>query len=84
MGVPIYKAQAQLSQLVKQVRDEKHSIIITVDGVPAAELQPVRALPAPLSASDVTIYKSLVHAIQKEMKNHSPFSAVELINDGRR
>lgn len=36
----LYEAKAQLSSLVRQVR-EGRSIIITVHGVPAAELRPV-------------------------------------------
>ncbi len=40
----LYEAKARLSQLVRQVR-EGRSVIITVHGVPAAELRPIDATP---------------------------------------
>ncbi|MBK8250112.1 MAG: type II toxin-antitoxin system prevent-host-death family antitoxin [Gemmatimonadetes bacterium] len=36
----LYEAKARLSALVRQVR-EGHTIVITVHGVPAAELRPI-------------------------------------------
>ena len=38
----LYEAKAQLSALVRQVR-EGHTIVITVHGEPAAELRPIPA-----------------------------------------
>lgn len=40
----LYEAKAKLSQLVRKVR-EGHSVIITVHGVPAAELRPIDPAP---------------------------------------
>ena len=46
----LYEAKARLSSLVRQVR-EGRSIVITVHGVPAAELRPVQpAQPQTLDA----------------------------------
>jgi prevent-host-death family protein len=40
----IYDAKAQLSALVRQVRESGQSFVITVHGEPVAELRPIEAV----------------------------------------
>lgn len=47
----LYEAKARLSSLVRQVR-EGRSIIITVHGVPAAELRPIDSAARPLTLDE--------------------------------
>jgi prevent-host-death family protein len=42
----IYDAKAQLSALVRQVRESGKTFVITVHGEPVAELRPIEAPPA--------------------------------------
>ena len=43
----LYQAKAQLSAIIKQVR-EGQAVVITVHGKPAAEIRPIEAKPASL------------------------------------
>jgi prevent-host-death family protein len=47
----LYEAKARLSSLVRQVR-EGRSVIITVHGVPAAELRPIDQEARPLTLDE--------------------------------
>ena len=51
----IYDAKAQLSALVRQVRESGQTFVITVHGVPAAELRPI----TPVSKAKQTMEERL-------------------------
>ncbi|MEO8620235.1 MAG: type II toxin-antitoxin system Phd/YefM family antitoxin [bacterium] len=46
----LYDAKANLSKIVKQVREGGHAVVITVHGEPAVEIRPYKPLPTDLAA----------------------------------
>lgn len=46
----LYDAKANLSRIVKQVRETGHSVVVTVHGEPAVEIRPYKPLPLELEA----------------------------------
>jgi hypothetical protein len=85
--IPLAKAKATLSELVRNIRKSRKSVILTVDGIPAVELRPApKILASPLSDDEVRLVESLASTLQSipAVPNEKPWDAVEIIADGRR
>jgi prevent-host-death family protein len=83
MTLPLSKAKAHLSEVVRQVRTARVPVVITVDGEPAAVLAPVDAPARTLTPAEVATDRVLADAILRTSDGPS-FDAVELVRDGRR
>lgn len=46
----LYDAKANLSRIVKQVRETGHPVVVTVHGEPAVEIRPYKSLPINVDA----------------------------------
>lgn len=79
------EAKARLSEVVRAVRTSGRSIVITVDGQPAAEIRPMRPTSRRLTPQEVAVDRALTDAILRMApRDESPFDAVETIREGRR
>jgi prevent-host-death family protein len=77
-------AKSGLSELVRRVRRTGESVVITVDGEPAAQLAPVESEPHRLTAAEVATARALMDALARIPRPADPFDAVELVREGRR
>ena len=76
--------KAALSEIVRSVRRTGKSVVITVDGEPAAQLGAVEAEPRRLTASEAATVRALMDAVLRIPRPTKSFDAVALVNDGRR
>lgn len=74
----------RLAEVVSRVRTTGESVVITVDGVAAAEIMPVMAEPRRLTPNDIATIEALEEALLHMPRAPGAFDAVELIRDGRR
>jgi prevent-host-death family protein len=77
-------AKAGLSEVVRTVRRTRESVVITVDGEPAARIVPVEADERRLSAAEVATVRALMDAVSRIPRPSGRFDAVELVREGRR
>ena len=77
-------AKATLSKVVRDVRSSGASVLITVDGEPAARVEPVTRAARALSEVEISTYRALSRGIVRDLADAEPFDAVELVREGRR
>jgi len=77
-------AKAGLSEVVRSVRRTGESVVITVDGEPAARIVPIGADPRRLTAAEVATVRALMDALARIPRPSEPFDAVGLLAEGRR
>lgn len=82
--LPLSEAKANLSKVVRDVRSTGASVLITVDGEPAARVEPVARAARPLSEVEISTYRALSRGIVRDLLDAEPFDAVDLIREGRR
>ena len=83
----IKELQRQLTQLVKQVRDQHAEIIITVDGNPCAILKPISSQDIQNSRSQsmlAFLQATKPLSVQVAEKWSSPLTAAEAVAEQRR
>ena len=77
-------AKSGLSEVVRSVRRSGESVVITVDGEPAARIVPIDAEPRRLSAAEVATVRALMDAVARIPRPSGAFDAVGLVAEGRR
>ncbi|HEY2728326.1 MAG TPA: type II toxin-antitoxin system prevent-host-death family antitoxin [Polyangia bacterium] len=77
-------AKAALSEIIRNVRRTGHSVVITVDGEPAARINAVEAEPRRLTAAEAATVRALMDAVGRIPRPTDAFDAVALVADGRR
>ena len=72
----IYDAKAQLSALVRQVRESGQTFVITVHGEPVAELRPIEPPPANLQTFEERIAELTAQGVivPSQRKPGEPFN----------
>jgi prevent-host-death family protein len=80
---PLSKVKARLSEVVRRVRETQEPLVITVGGLPVAEIRAIRPVAPRLSAKEVALVKSLTDLVRRSTKRRR-FDAVKLIREGRR
>jgi prevent-host-death family protein len=76
--------KAGLSEIVQSVRRTGKSVVITVDGEPAARIDAVEAEPRRLTAAELATVRALMDAVGRIPRPTDAFDAVALVTDGRR
>lgn len=77
-------AKAALSAIVRSVRRTGNSVVITVDGEPAARIEAIGAEPRRLTAAESATARALMDAVGRIPRPTDAFDAVTLVADGRR
>jgi prevent-host-death family protein len=77
-------AKAALSEIVRSVRRTGSSVVITVDGEPAARIGAVEAEPRRLTVAERATVRALMDAVGRIPRPADAFDAVALVADGRR
>jgi prevent-host-death family protein len=73
-----------LSKIVRSVRRTGESIVITVDGEPAARIVPMEDEPRRLTAAEVATVHALMDAVGRIPRPGGAFDAAALVAEGRR
>ena len=73
-----------LSEIVRKVRSTGESIVITVDGEPAARIAPILPEPRRLTRAEIATVRTLIDALARIPRPEHAFDAVALVTDGRR
>jgi prevent-host-death family protein len=76
--------KSSLSEVVRSVRRSGASVIITVDGEPAARIEPISEEPRELTASEAATVQALLGALTRIPQSTDPFDATVLLAEGRR
>lgn len=82
--LPLSHVKAHLSEVIRSVRDGRETVVITVDGEPAAELRPVGARLRDLTLEELAMDAALVDALGRIPRPDDPPDAVSLVLEGRR
>ncbi len=77
-------AKAGLSEVVRRVRRTGETVVITVDGEPAARIGPIEEKPRHLTAREVATVRALMDALARIPRPTEPFDAVAAVAEGRR
>jgi prevent-host-death family protein len=77
-------AKAGLSEIVRRVRRTGETVVITVDGEPAATIAPIESEPRRLTATEVATVRALMDALARIPRPSEPFDAVAVVGEGRR
>lgn len=77
-------AKAGLSEVVRSVRRTGESVVITVDGEPAARIAPIEEEPRRLTAAEIATVRALMDALARIPRPSEPFDAVVAVAEGRR
>lgn len=77
-------AKAGLSEVVRRVRRTGETVVITVDGEPAARIVPIEDEPRNLTATEVATVRALMDALPRIPRPSEPFDAVVAVAEGRR
>ena len=83
-SIQLSLAKSGLSELVRTVRRTGESVVITVDGEPAAQIAPVEGQPRRLTAREVATVRALMEALVRIPRPSEPFDAGLLVAEGRR
>lgn len=76
--------KSSLSEVVRSVRRSGASVIITVDGEPAARIEPIADEPRELTQREVATVQALLGALARIPRPTDPFDATVLVSEGRR
>jgi len=82
--LPLTEVKARLSEVVRHVRRDRQSVIVTIDGEPVAEIVPARAPRRELTDNEAATARVLIHALVGARRPVERFDAVALVADGRR
>jgi len=77
-------AKAGLSEVVRRVRRTGETVVITVDGEPAARITPIEDEPRHLTAREIATVRALMDALARIPRPSEPFDAVVVVAQGRR
>jgi prevent-host-death family protein len=77
-------AKAGLSEVVRSVRRTGESVVITVDGEPAARIAPIEEEPRRLTTAEIATVRALMDALARIPRPSEPFDAVVAVAEGRR
>jgi len=77
-------AKAGLSEVVRTVRRTGESVVITVDGEPAAQIAPIDGQSRRLTAAEIATVRALMDAVARIPRPSDPFDAVAAVGEGRR
>jgi len=69
---------------VRRVRRTGESIVITLDGEPAARIAPIERGPRRLTRAEVATVRTLMDAINRIPRPGDAFDATALVAEGRR
>jgi len=83
-SIQLSQAKSGLSEVVRTVRRTGESVVITVDGEPAAQIAPVEGAPRRLTAPEVATVRALTEALLRIPRPSEPFDAGLLVAEGRR
>lgn len=76
--------KSSLSEVVRKVRRSGESIVITVDGEPAAQIAPVSETPRELTPAEVATVRALLDGLRRIPRPSDPFDAAVLLAESRR
>ncbi|MFN2377376.1 MAG: type II toxin-antitoxin system prevent-host-death family antitoxin [Candidatus Binatia bacterium] len=76
--------KAGLSEVVRTVRRTGQSVVITVDGEPAARIAPIEGEPRRLTAAEIATVRALMDGLARIPRPSEPFDAVAAVAEGRR
>jgi prevent-host-death family protein len=77
-------AKARLSEVVRRVRRTGETVVITVDGEPAARIAPIEDEPRHLTPTEIATVRALMDALARIPRPAEPFDAVVAVAEGRR
>jgi prevent-host-death family protein len=77
-------AKAGFSEVVRRVRRTGETVVITVDGEPAARIVPIEDTPRQLTATEIATVRALMDALARIPRPSEPFDAVVAVTEGRR
>ncbi len=83
-SIQLSQAKSGLSEVVRTVRRTGESVVITVDGEPAALIAPVEEQPRHLTAPEVATVRALMDALHRIPRPTEPFDAASVVSEGRR
>jgi prevent-host-death family protein len=83
-SMSLSSVKTALSEVVRSVRRTGNSVVITVDGEPAARIDTIEAAPRRLTAAELATIRALMDAIGRIPRPTDPFDVVALVSDGRR
>ena len=83
-SIQLSVVKSGLSEVVRTVRRTGESVVITVDGEPAAQIAPVDGQPRRLTAPEVATMRALMEALVRIPRPSEPFDAGLLVAEGRR
>ncbi|MEM4379223.1 MAG: hypothetical protein QXL01_00860 [Thermoplasmatales archaeon] len=84
MIASLSEVKSKLSEFIRISKSKGEVIVITVDSVPVAELRAINNADRQLTDAEVVMVKSFVEGVRSKLSKQEPFSAVDLIKDGRR
>ncbi len=84
MIASLSEVKSKLSEFIRISKSKGEVIVITVDSVPTAELKAINNVDRQLTDAEVVMVKSFVEGFRSKLSKQEPFSAVELIQEGRR
>lgn len=82
--VPLSEAKARLSEIIRDVRRTRIGVTITVDGQPAARVEPTSTSTGSLTPAELATHQLLLETIIALPCPDGPYDAVEMIREGRR
>ncbi len=83
-SIQLSQAKSGLSEVVRTVRRTGESVVITVDGEPAAQIAPLEGQPRRLTAPEVATVRALMEALVRIPRPSEPFDAGLVVAEGRR
>ena len=76
--------KAGLSEVVRRVRRTGETVVITVDGEPAARIAPIEDAPRDLTPIEIATVRALMDSLVRIPRPSEPFDAVVTVAEGRR
>jgi prevent-host-death family protein len=83
-SIALSEAKAKLSQIIRDVRSSGEPMLVTVDGEPAAVIEPAPGELRKLTAQEVARYRLIEAGLLATDWGNEPFDAMELVRAGRR
>jgi prevent-host-death family protein len=84
MTAPLSEVKTRLSEFIRTVRRTGESIVVTVDGEPAACIVPIEDGARTLTPAEIATERALLDAIARIAWAPDPFDAVALVQEARR
>jgi prevent-host-death family protein len=77
-------AKSGLSEVIRNVRRTGESLVITVDGEPAARIAPIEPEPRHLTSAEVATVRALMESLIRIPRPNDAFDAAQVVAEGRR